>query len=234
MYHSILINDKHTYRDYHLIPTSRPVVNPPQAKTNYADVNGINGSLDLSTALTGFMTFQDRSGSWEFLVKKRVRPWEVDYTKLMNDLHGKYFDRIRLEDEPYYYYKGRLFVSAWKSQKDASYVTINYTLEPYKYEIQNSLEDWLWDPFSFETGVIRNYKNLVVSGTLALEVPGSARPYIPTITVSAAMTVTFNGTTYNLASGSNTIPEIVISQAGTTLTFSGSGTVSVLYQGAWL
>lgn len=34
MYHSITIGEKNTWDDWHLIPTSRPLVNPPSVNTH--------------------------------------------------------------------------------------------------------------------------------------------------------------------------------------------------------
>ena len=234
MYHSIIFDGLHSYLDLNLVPTSRPAVMPPEALTNYVDVSGIDGPLDLSTALTGFLLYGNRTGSWEFLVKKRVLPWQTEYMQLLNKLHGKRIEKLILEDDPEYYYKGRTFVEGWKSDKANTFVTISYELQPYKYEMTNSLEPWLWDPFSFETGIIREYGELAVSGTLKVTIPGTSRPYIPTITASAAMTVTYKGTVYNLAAGENFIDAIMITEETAELTFSGTGTVSILYQGAWL
>ena len=35
----------HTYRDWHLIPTSRPVIEPPEVKTHIVDIPGANGAF---------------------------------------------------------------------------------------------------------------------------------------------------------------------------------------------
>lgn len=229
---SIQFDDIDTWETYQLVPTSRPDVNPPAAKTNYIDVYSPDGALDLSTALTGFMLFDNRKGSWEFYTRNRAMPWEVLYHRLLNELHGRSF-RVKLSQQPDFYYIGRIFVKDPKSPKTHTNPTLEYFLEPYKYELTTSLEPWLWDPFNFETGIIRDYSGLTVDGTLALFIPASSRPYIPTITASAAMTVETGGETYQLAAGENRITEILIDK-DTTLTFSGSGTVSVEYQGAWL
>lgn len=234
MYHSISFDDIHSYRDLHLVPTSRPAVNPPEAKTIYADVAGIDGPLDLSTALTGFMLYGSRSGSWEFMARKRILPWETEYMDILNRLHGKRFEKIILDDDPAYYYKGRLFVSDWKSEKANTFVSISYELQPYKYELFSSVDDWLWDPFNFETGIIREYSNLTVDGTLTLEIPGSARPHIPIINASGTLSVTYKGITYELSPGANLKTDILIGSETATLTFTGTGSVSVIYQGAWL
>ena len=42
-----------SYDDFGLIQKSAPEVTPPAPKTNYVDVPGANGSIDLSEALTG-------------------------------------------------------------------------------------------------------------------------------------------------------------------------------------
>ena len=56
----------------------------------------------------------------------------------------------------------------------------------------------------------------------------------PMITVSKDMTVTFEGNTYNLKTGTNKIYEILISEGENTLTFTGTGTVSIDYTGGSL
>ena len=69
MYHSMIIGEKHTFRDFGLIPVSRPVVNPPQPNYSFLEVPGANGSLDISEAVCGNITYADRTGSFEFYVK---------------------------------------------------------------------------------------------------------------------------------------------------------------------
>lgn len=221
-----------TWETYRIVPTSRPDVNPPTAKTNYADVYSVNGPLDLSEALTGFMLYDSRRGSWEFYTKNRAMPWPTLYQRLLNEIHGRKF-KVKLSNDQNFYYVGRILIREPKAPKTHTNITIEYILEPYKYELTSSLEPWLWDPFNFETGIIRDYAGLTVDGTLSLFIPASGRPFIPTITASAAMEVTVNGTTYQLNAGENRITAILIDK-DTTLTFSGSGTVSVYYQGAWL
>ena len=59
---------KNTWTDWMLIPTSRPVANPPEMKTHYVDIPGRNGTIDLSTFLTGEPSYENRVGTWEFIV----------------------------------------------------------------------------------------------------------------------------------------------------------------------
>ena len=104
----------------------------------------------------------------------------------------------------------------------------------YKYEIYDSSGNWLWDPFSFVDGIIRNYGNLEVNGTLELQVIGSAMSIVPEITASTVMTVEYNGETYELFSGLNYLPDLEITEGEHIMTFTGNGTVSVLYRGGSL
>ena len=230
MYHSITLGDKNTWDDWHLIPKSRPLFNPPSVKTNYIEIPGGDGSLDLTTALAGRPVYKNRTGSWEFYVENGFKDWAVLYSEIMTYLHGKKLKAI-LEDDPDYYYEGRFAVNAWKSDPNWSIITIDYEVAPYKRSLVVAGNDWLWDTFNFETDVIRSYENLPVSGSLTVVVVGDSMPVPPTIVASVAgMTVTYNGDTYNLNKGSNYISELTIQEGENTFIFGGTGTITILYE----
>lgn len=234
MYHSITFGEKNTWEDWHLIPKSRPLVNPPAVKTNVVEIPGGDGALDLSTALAGRPVYKNRTGSWEFYVENGFRDWAELYSEIMGYLHGQKMKAV-LEDDPGYYYEGRFSVNAWKSESNWSLITIDYDVSPYKRETDSLDENWLWDPFNFETDIIRTYKNLPVDQTLTITILGSTMPSVPTITASSTgMTVTFSERTYYLSKGINVIESIVIANGENVLTFTGSGTVSVEYIGGML
>ena len=100
--------------------------------------------------------------------------------------------------------------------------------------IRDRDEDWLWDPLDLEEGVIREYGNIEVSGEYAMIIDGTEKWIIPEITVSADMTVAFEGKQYSLKAGTNKVYDIVIKEGENMLTFHGTGTVSVKYRGAIL
>ena len=242
MYHSITIGDKNTWDDFHLVATNRPSVSPPSVRTKYVEIPGGNGSLDLSTSLTGDVLYDNREGSWDFTVVNSMygvadENWEITYHRLLNYLHGQRL-KVILEDDPAYYYWGRLSVDQWQSDKNYSKVTINYNLEPFKYELTNSETDWLWDPFNFETGIVRDYRGITVNGTKTVVVPGSVKPVVPSFTVVLSsgntLSVTYEGVVYQLTSGTNKNADIVLKNHENTLTFIGQGSVSILYQGGVL
>ena len=150
MYHSITFGDKNTWTDWHLVPSSRPVINPPKPKVQYVDIPGADGSIDLTESLAGRPVFSDREGSLEFYVLNDLDGvadynWSTVYEEIMAYLHGK-FMRMSLEDETVtddgtrteYFYEGRFSVNSWKSNEDRSTITIDYRLGPYKYEKRSS------------------------------------------------------------------------------------------------
>lgn len=230
MYHSITLGDKNTWDDWHLIPKSRPLFNPPSVKTNYIEIPGGDGSLDLTTALAGRPVYKNRTGSWEFYVENGFKDWAVLYSEIMTYLHGRKLKAI-LEDDPDYYYEGRFAVNAWKSDPNWSIITIDYEVSPYKRSLVAAGNDWLWDTFNFETDVIRSYENLPVSGSLTVVVIGDSMPVPPTIVASNTdMTVTCDGTTYSLKKGTNYISELTIQEGENTFIFGGTGTITILYE----
>lgn len=164
MYHSVTFGDKNTWDDWRLVPASRPVFNPPAQKVTTLEIPGGDGVIDLSQSLTGYPVYQNRTGSIEFIVMNDFKPWHMAYSDIMDYLHGQRLRAI-LEDDPEYFYEGRFVVNNWKSEKDWSRITIDYDVGPYKWSVLSSTDDWLWDPFNFQNGVIRPalFKNIAVT-----------------------------------------------------------------------
>lgn len=237
MYHSIMFGIKDSWVDWHLIPSSRPVFNPPTPKTKFIDIPGGDGQLDLTTSLTGDTVYQNRTGSFEFIVDNGHQEWFTLYSDIMDYLHGK-LQRATLEDEPTFYYEGRFSVNKWKSDPHNSRITIDYNVSPYKYEMHSSLEDWVWDTFNFETGIVREYKDLRVDGRLDFIIVGRRMRVTPSFIVKSddgtGMKVKFNGVTYDLHDGSSRVINIQTVEGENKLTFTGNGTVSIEYRGGRL
>ena len=163
-------NKKHgtinTWDDWHLVPTSRPVFQQGEPKTTYIDIPGADGHIDLTEVLTGYPTYQNREGSVEFIVMNGYRQvWAAGFSKFANWLHGKKI-RVVLDDDPDYFYEGRFKLTNWNSNNDGTWsnVTLDYNLKPYKYALLMSTEDWLWDPFNFETGIVYRAGKLDING----------------------------------------------------------------------
>ena len=244
-YHSLIIGDKNTWDDWHLIPSSRPLVNPPEIEENYIKIAGKDGFVDLSELFANRPIYGKRTGSWEFYADPNYaisEPWDVKYSAIMAYLHGR-TKYVILEDDPNYYYEGRLKVNQWKSDPNWSIVTIDYTLQPYKRSVTEfGSDEWEWDPFDFENSIIEDYHEILVTGTKTVSVLGSMEPVVPTIVASGlgqsspdyVDEVVFEGETYSLSRGDNVIPQIVLKNGENTFEFSGLGKVSIKFRKGWL
>ena len=227
--------EKHSYKDFGIYPKTKGMPDPPKVQTEFIDIPGMDGRLDASQALDGLVHYENRDYEQEFLIVNPERDWHDVYSTLLNFLHGRHMVII-FDDDPLWYYEGRFEVGDPKTD-DAGYITIPIkgTLKPYKYNIVSSTDDdWLWDPFDFETGVIREYGNLQVEGLPTFDIIGSEMPVVPTITVNSengdGMKVTYNGVTYQLVDGDNRIPAMTLQAGDHPMTFEGVGLVSIYFR----
>ena len=149
-----------TYDDLYLVPTTRPIIDPPSVKTKKIEVPGTNGVIDLTESLTPYPVYNNRTGSIDFAVLNDKMHWAALYSKIMNYLHGRRA-KVVLEEDKNWYYDGRWALKSWKPDNSGKWPTVNleYDLSPFKLSTRTSTElddDWLWDPFSFYDGVIHN------------------------------------------------------------------------------
>lgn len=238
MYHSVTFGDKNTWDDWHLIPESRPVFLPPDMKTSYVEIPGTDGHINLSKALTGEMMYKTRQGNLKFYVENGFKDWAVLYSEIMEYLHGQDM-KIVLEDDPSFYYEGTVSVNKWASEPHRSEIVIDYDIYPYKVDMLSSADDWLWDPFNFEIGVIREYNNVRVNGSWSTNFIGSRRTSIPTFNVilddtTKPISLSWSkipNKTFGLVNGTNKFPDIKIKNETTIMTFTGNGIVSIDYRG---
>lgn len=228
MYHSITIGDKNTWDDWHLIPSSRPLVAPPNVRTSLVDVPGTDGSLDITDVLIGRPTYTDRTGSWDFYVDNGYGKWSDRYSEIMAYLHGKRLTAV-LEDDPMFYYEGRFFVNEWRSDPYYSRITINYEVGPYKLYSVTDGDMWLWDPFNFNTDYIRSYRNMTIlrNSDLVVNITGDVMDIIPLIsTPTNDVVLEFNNYKINLARGSHIYEDVVLTEGENTLVFRYNGTAA--------
>lgn len=227
----IKFDGKHSYDDFGLILTSVTLPNP-KPKTYELEVPGADGSMDL-TGLFGAVRYHPRTINLTFAFSGGHWRRHAKNSEVANALHGQKMKLI-LDDDASYYYVGRVNYKEWKVDKSIGTLEFEVIADPYKYELQSSLDDWLWDPFNFDTGIIREYKNIRVDGSHTLNIPGLKKPVTPVIISNAAMTVTFDGKQYDLRTGEQKIYGITITEGDNYLTFTGNGTISIDYRGGIL
>lgn len=228
----VTIGEKHSYNDWGLILSSK-IISPPKPKLNQISVPVRDGTIDLTETLTEDIKFEDRMISLTFSVVDKRKTWAEKISDIENYIHGKRM-KIVCDDDPAFYYIGRVSVDNWNSDGRVGKLVVKCTVEPFKYDIVSSAVDWEWDIFDFEQGIINETGELIVDGIRAITLICRRKRMYPIFTASAAMKVKFDGVTYNLPAGSNKIYDIFLCEGENELTFTGNGTISIDYIGGSL
>lgn len=232
------IDGYHTYRDLGLVIGNNNIVQPPEPKINIIDIPGSSARLDLTESLTGRVEYEGRMLTFNFGIQMPKDEWAGVCKKVMLLFHGKRV-RVILDEEPEYYYEGRATISGFDRVGTLGTFTMSVDAESFKYELDDSLGNWEWDSFNFETGIIRDYGGIAVDGSTSILIQGSDIPMIPTFTVTGYSNtkdayIRYNSTRYNLVAGKNRFSGIVIPPGGGRIYFYGKYTISVDVKGGSL
>lgn len=233
IFSGVKINDYHMLNDLGLALSRTDCVQPPEVKTHIEDIPGADGAADLTDSLIGRPTYYNREIKMEFGRGLDRLKWPAMYSRIMELFHGKKV-KVIFDDDPSYYYTGRAAVSDYNRIQTLGTILITVTAEPYKYELLSSLDDWLWDLLDFDNGVVRDYKDLKVDGQLNVRIVGRSKVIVPLIISDTEMIVEWHGVQYPLVAGNNKIYDIEIEDGENTITFIGTGTISIDYRGGIL
>ena len=228
---TVTFGTKNSYDDFGLILTDKDI-GFPEPKLEEVDVIGADGVIDLSEVLNDDIKYKTRKLQFTFTVLKGNKYWASTVADVANYLHGKKL-RIQMDFDPAYYYTGRCKINSFKTSKRLCTITIDAECEPYRLDINGNGEKWLWDTFSFQNGFIR-VNAVTVNGSLQVNLQNQRKIVSTTFTCSTAMTVTFDGVTYNLPKGKTQVLGIRLQYGTNYVTFKGNGTVKIEYQGGAL
>lgn len=212
----VLFNEKHSYSDFGLILNSKDIP-LPEPKTYIVDVPCADGSLDLSTALTGgVMKYKNRLIKLDFTIMKPWNQLESFKSIIASHLHGKIM-KVIFDADTDFFYTGRCKVTNFNASVIPATLTIEVDAEPYKMNIEETV---ISETISGEKTIIIDEQKMKV---------------VPTITVSSDMTLTYKTKLHQLISGDNIIPEIMLYSAeDNELLFNGEGNVTIKFRGGEL
>jgi len=213
----VYFGDYHTVADWGLILSAKEI-NPPTPKIVRVDIDGRDGTLDLSRALTGEMKFNNRSASFSFLVTEGTQSDRAYMIQtIINSLHGQRLE-IREPDFPGYYLIGECAVENTVNNKSYGSFTVTADCDPYYYSIMETVRTI--DLTATPTEIV-----LTNSGRKIL---------IPTITVSDSVKLEFGTSSVSLGAGTYKLTEFLLKPGPTVLSVSGAGTVVFTYREAVL
>ena len=139
-----------TWDHWHLTPTSAPSIAMPEPRYNFIDAPGSNNKLDVTEVLSGYVPFEQRTGSIEFAVENSYAPRNILKSEIANFFGGRKTKMV-LCDDPAYYYEGRVTLESFNIPSDGTWsnIVLNYVFEPYKRWRCSLTEPWVWDPVNF-------------------------------------------------------------------------------------
>ena len=215
MERAFIIDKFNTFSDWRLILTAKSVT-PPQAKTKYVSIDGMSGTLDLSEALTGEVTYNDRTVSASFvLTEGSFGERNRLLREIVNRLHGK---KVRLiePDDPTHYFLGRVTVKTLNNRLPYGEISLEAICDPWRYSINDSV------------------RRVEVNGqTIDVVINNNgAKTLSPEITVTGSVDITFNNGNVSLTDGTYKISDLRLYAGVNIIGVSGEGVVTFTYKEA--
>ena len=204
---------KHTADDWDLIMSKKEIGYPdPRKKT--VDMADRDGVIDQTEVLRGRVSYKNRPLSFSFTCTAHQSTWAALRSEIAGFVHGK---RLMIvdPDTPNHYYTGRCELQEPTYIGEAiMFLTVTVDADPYR--LSNT-----------ETIVSKS-----VSAGSTVSLVNDIMPVVPTVTVSANMTIKFGSFSSALTSGSTyRIPEITLENGTNTITITaGSGTITFTYR----
>lgn len=196
----------HSYHDLNLI-LSKYEIKPATPKTNYVDIPGGDGSIDLTEA-HGRVVYNDRECTFTFTVAPSDDlTFEEKKTQIANALNGKRFE-IVLDKDPEYYYSGRCTINDWQQDRNLKQIVVSAKVAPYKRKIGETV---------FSVDLTEEEQSVILTN--------GRMPVIPVITCTDETRIVFGNNEFRLSAGTHKILEFCLVEGNNEISVSGSGGV---------
>lgn len=207
---TIILNNEriHTGDDLDLVQEAK-TIGEPDVQSFTAKVPGRNGLLNLTKGLTGKVTYYNRDLSFQYFGSGSMSEL-LQLEERFFKYHGQTI-RIIDDDRPGHYYEGEATVS---TQIHGTYITIELKVDA--------------QPFRLKLNPTIYSKTL--SGASTIVLANESIGVIPTITVTAATKISFNGVTVDLSAGSYEVESFELQAGNNTFNVSGTGTITFEYR----
>lgn len=210
----ILFDSIHSYRNLGLILSSADIP-PASVKTNYINIPGGDGALDLTEAFGG-VRYNSRDCTFYFTVDpsqcESQATFEEKKTKVSNALNGLRC-KITLDKDPEYYYFGRCTVDSYGLENGLRKIIVKAYVDPFKYKQK-----------------VTTISSAITSTAKTLNLSNGRMPAIPRIKCTATTKIVFGSVTTTLKAGTHKVLDIVLKEGKNNISVSGSGTVTFSYQ----
>ena len=188
----LIVNGVDLTQKFQMILADGYTLTPPSIKTYTVDIPGGHGKLDLTEALFGDVTYNNRKQEFIFYLID-VKDFEKAKTDISTMLHGKYFE-YKMTMDPEYTYKGRFTIDSYSHTAFGSgnlgEIKISIDADPFKYKKDRVfvISAIGGETYSFESGRKR---------------------VLPSIETDGLLKVIYNGKLFTLPKGTWKLNELV-------------------------
>ena len=203
----------HSYRDFKLLLKSKEI-GAAKVKTQKIDIAGADGFLDL-TDFFGEPKYENTVHKFQFLTLVAPSEFPNLFSDIKNKIHGR-IGRVVLDDDPSYFYIGRCTISSFTNEKSMGIVSVECDCEPWKYKAE------------------RTSVTATVDGEDTIVLTNSRKRAVPEVTIAAESTlrITYQSNIWDLGSGSYTLPELELQSGENSVSVTGTGSISFVWQEA--
>lgn len=202
----------HSYDDLHLILGSKEIASPT-VKEKKLEIEGADSDLDY-TDYFGGPKYENARHKFYFSTMVPQANQLSLYSTIKNALHGKKM-RIILDDDPSFYYWGRIHVSPFTTEKTIGVLNMECDCDPYKYKLDKTVVE------------------VTVADSATVTLTNSRKKAVPEvlITTDSSIRLEYQGSNvWDLGSGSYTLPELELVEGDNVVTITGAGTVKFTWQ----
>lgn len=194
----------------------------PAQRTNYVEVPGRDGDLDVSTALTdGEPRYGNRTLTATLECSEGTRLDREETINTMTNWLDGWRMNIVLPDDEGHYLTGRVSVAKGYNDPAHAAVTVTAICDPWRYNAQETIIS-LSATDEAQQALLRNM---------------GRRTVVPTLTIageSASVNLVVGTASWVLSAGIYQLPDLVLKQGGQLITYSGLGTLQFVYREAVL
>ena len=203
----------HTVHDWDLIMSDK-VISSADPRVVKVDMADRDGDIDQTEVIRGRVSYKNRALSFSFICTAHQSTWTDLRDEIAGFVHGKLL-KIIDPDTPDQYYITRCTLEEPTFKGSAiMFLTIVGDAQPYRQDIVETVVE----------------KSVSVGDTVRLV--NKTMPVVPTITVSADISISFGAYSTALASGSTyRIPEITLERGVNEFAITGgSGVITFSYR----
>lgn len=212
-----ILDKFNTWYDWRCTLTEKDV-SAPAPKTKYIEIEGANGSLDLTEALTGEPVYSDRTVEASFMCSEGThKEREALLRGIRTALHGRKIPIID-PDDPEHYLLGRARVTEEQNHQAYLTFTVEADCDPYRYAVEETTR---------AVALTGRSVDLVVNND-------GDKTLCPVIVVAGSVEIAYNGVATPLSTGTYKIADFRLAPGPNVVGVSGTGSVTFIYREAVL